>query len=80
MKKSDFIEITRKLWHIADSGNYPSVRPHYFDVKERKLLKELIRKCNEVKIYDDENDGKNTREPRGQETNSTNLFSFQRDK
>ena len=46
MKKSDYIEITRKLWHIADSGNYPSVRPHYFDVKERKLLKELIRKIN----------------------------------
>ena len=84
MKKSEFIEIARKLMHIADSGKkrkgYPSVEPHYFDIKERKLLKQLIRKCNEVKIYDDENDDKTTREPRGQETNSTNLFSFQRDK
>ena len=80
MKKSEFIEIARKLMHIVDSGNYPTAEPHYFDVKERKLLKQLIRKCNEVKIYDDENDDETTREPRGQETNSTNLFSFQRDK
>ena len=84
MKKSDFIEIAKKLMHIADSKKrdkgYPLAEPHYFDVKERKLLKDLIRKCNEVKIYDDENDGETTRESRGQETNSTNLFSFQRDR
>jgi hypothetical protein len=76
MKKSDFVEITRKLWFVAIRPNMSSD----FSVREKELIKELIRKCNEVKIYDDENDGEATRESRGQETNSTNLFSFQRDK
>ena len=41
---------------IANSGigdvKMPSIKAWYFNMEERKLLKKLIIKCNENKIYD----------------------------
>ena len=79
MKKSDYIVIAKKLMNIADSGKtdkgFPSVEPHFFDMKERELLRELIMKCNEVEIYEicetDGSDGRVESEKKGK-------FSFQR--
>lgn len=72
MKKSDYIIIAKKLMEIADSGK---VESHFFDMRERALLRELIRKCNEVEIYEicetDGSDGRVESEKKGK-------FSFQR--
>ena len=79
MKKSDYIIIAKKLWTIADSGKtdkgLPSITPHHFNMKERRLLRELIIKCNEVEIYEIcETDGSDRRvEPK-----KKGKFSFQR--
>ena len=64
---------------IADSGKtdkgLPSIEPHFFDMKERELLRELIVKCNEVEIYEIcETDGGNRRV----ESKEKGKFSFQR--
>jgi hypothetical protein len=64
---------------IANSGKtdkgLPSVEPHFFDMKERELLRELIVKCNEVEIYEIcETDGSDRRV----ESEKKGKFSFQR--
>lgn len=79
MKKSDYITIAKKLMKIADSGKtdkgFPSIEPHFFDMRERELLRELIVKCNEVIVYEIcETDGSNGKvEPK-----KKGKFSFQR--
>ena len=71
MKKSDYIEIANKLWSIAIRTNMSAD----FSVREKELIKELIKKCNEVEIYEictiDGSDGKVEPEAKGK-------FSFQR--
>tara|TARA_R100000773_G_C4208662_1_gene108798 strand:- start:508 stop:750 length:243 start_codon:yes stop_codon:yes gene_type:complete len=79
MKKSDYIIIAKKLMSIADSGKtdkgFPSITPHCFNMEERKLLKELIIKCNEVEIYAIcKNDGSDRRT----DSEKKGKFSFQR--
>ena len=70
MKKSDYIIIAKKLWTIADSGEFP-----YFNMEERRLLRELIIKCNEVEIYEIcKTDGSD----RKTESKKKGKFSFQR--
>ena len=73
MKKSDYITIAKKLMKIADSGK--TVEEHFFDMRERELLRELIVKCNEVIVYEIcETDGSNGKvEPK-----KKGKFSFQR--
>ena len=58
---------------IADSGK--TVETHFFDMRERVLLRDLIVKCNEVEIYEIcETDGSDRRvEPK-----KKGKFSFQR--
>jgi len=57
MNKDDYITIANKLMTIADSGigdvKMPSIRAWYFNREERQLLKKLIIKCNENRIYDE---------------------------
>ena len=79
MKKSDYIIIAKKLMKMANSGKtdkgLPQVEPHFFDMKERELLRELIVKCNEVEIYEIcETDGSDRRV----ESEKKGKFSFQR--
>ena len=79
MKRSDYIIIAKKLWSIADSGKtdkgLPSITPHHFNMEERRLLRELIIKCNEVEIYEIcKTDGSD----RKTESKKKGKFSFQR--
>tara|TARA_R110002020_G_scaffold378394_1_gene589421 strand:+ start:1369 stop:1611 length:243 start_codon:yes stop_codon:yes gene_type:complete len=76
MKRNEWIRIGRKLTKLANNKNNSVLYP--FDDKEKELIKEMILIINGVIKYDDENDVEAIREFRGQEANSTNLFSFQR--
>tara|TARA_R100000951_G_scaffold102080_1_gene94009 strand:+ start:263 stop:505 length:243 start_codon:yes stop_codon:yes gene_type:complete len=76
MKRNEWIRIGRKLTKLANNKNNSVLYP--FDDKEKELIKEMILIINGVIKYDDENDVETIREFRGQEANSTNLFSFQR--
>tara|TARA_R110002020_G_scaffold385899_1_gene596742 strand:- start:845 stop:1102 length:258 start_codon:yes stop_codon:yes gene_type:complete len=81
MKRNEWIDIGSKLMKIANNENdvfANGVQRYSFDSKEKQLIKELILLINGVIKYDDEDDVETTGEFRGQETNTTNLFSFQR--
>lgn len=76
MKKNEWIHIGKKLTKLADNKNNSVL--YHFDDREKLLIKEMIKIINGVIKYDDENDVETTREFGGQETNTTNIFSFQR--
>jgi hypothetical protein len=76
MKRNEWIRIGRKLTKLANNKNNSVMYP--FDDREKLLIKEMILIINGVIKYDDEDDVETTGEFRGQETNTTNLFSFQR--
>ena len=73
MKKSDYIAIANKLMTLATNKN--NMFLYHFDDREKELIRQLIRKCNEVEIYEIcEIDGSDRRV----ESKEKGKFSFQR--
>ena len=71
MKKNEYILIANKLWKLTGNDYHPTV----FSKEEKELLKQLIKKCNEVEIYEIcEIDGSD----REFKSETKSEFSFQR--
>lgn len=73
MKKSDYITIAKKLMNLATNKN--NMFLYHFDDREKELIRQLIKRCNEVEIYEIcETDGSD----RKVESEKKGKFSFQR--
>jgi len=71
MKKNDYILIANKLWKLTGENYHPTV----FSKEEKEILKKLIKKCNEVEIYEIRKiNGSNRRI----DSKKKNKFSFER--